>query len=68
MINMKLQHFLDEQKISRRELSRQVNIRQSTINDYCNNTFKSISKENLEKLCKHFECSVNDLIEYKKED
>ncbi|MDB2071404.1 helix-turn-helix transcriptional regulator [Clostridium paraputrificum] len=68
MIKFKLKKLMDDNNIGQRELSRITGIRQSTIGDYYNNTFKHISKENLDKLCKYFNCQVDDIIEYIQED
>lgn len=66
MIYFKLKEIMEEHKIGQRELSRQTSIRQGTISDYVNNTFKMINKEHLEILCEFFDCELNDLVERKK--
>ena len=57
---------MEKHNIGQRELSRQTGIRQGTISDYVNNTFKMINKEHLEILCDFFDCELNDLVERKK--
>lgn len=59
---------MDARNIGQRELSRSVDIRQATIGDYYNNKAKHISIENLDKLCKFFDCKSEYIIEYVKED
>jgi putative transcriptional regulator len=66
MIHLKLKEIMEEHSIGQRELSRQTGIRQGTISDYVNNTFKMINKEHLETLCDFFNCELNDLVERKK--
>ena len=66
MIHLNLKEIMEEHNIGQRELSRQTGIRQGTISDYVNNTFKMINKEHLEILCDFFECELNDLVERKK--
>jgi putative transcriptional regulator len=66
MIHLKLKEIMEEHNIGQRELSRQTGIRQGTIGDYANNTFKMINKEHLEILCDFFDCDINDLVERKK--
>lgn len=66
MIHLKLKEIMEEHNIGQRELSRQTGIRQGTISDYVNNTFKMINKEHLEILCDFFNCELNDLVERKK--
>jgi putative transcriptional regulator len=63
MIILRLKEVMQEHNISQRELSRQTGIRQGTISDYVNNTFKMINREHLETLCDFFNCTVDDLIE-----
>ena len=66
MIHLKLKEIMEKHNIGQRELSRQTGIRQGTISDYVNNTFKMINKEHLEILCDFFDCELNDLVERKK--
>jgi len=67
MIHLKLKEIMESHdNIGQRELSRQTGIRQGTISDYVNNTFKMINKEHLEILCEFFDCELNDLVERKK--
>ena len=66
MIHLKLKEIMEQHNIGQRELSRQTGIRQGTISDYVNNTFKMINKEHLEILCEFFDCEINDLVERKK--
>lgn len=66
MIHLKLKEIMEEHNISQRELSRQTGIRQGTISDYVNNSFKMINKEHLEILCDFFDCDVNRLVERNK--
>jgi putative transcriptional regulator len=65
---MKLHIRMAERKLSQRELSQLTGIRQPTISAYCNDTFVMIPKEHLDILCKYFNCSVNDLVEFVQEE
>lgn len=64
MITMKLNIKMAEKRITQNELSKKLSIRQPTISAYYNDTFKSIKREHIDKLCKFFNCTVEDLIEY----
>jgi putative transcriptional regulator len=66
MIYLKLKEIMEQHNIGQRELSRQTGIRQGTIGDYVNNTFKMINKEHLEILCDFFDLDINDIIERRK--
>ena len=64
MIKMKLHIKMAERRIKQKELAELTGIRQASISAYCTDTFKMIPKEHIDILCKFFNCSVNDLIEY----
>lgn len=64
MVKMKLHVKLAEYRMTQKELSEKTGIRQPTISAYCNDTWKTISKINLDILCDFFDCSIEDLIEY----
>lgn len=63
-IKIKLRILMAERNIKQKELSTATGIRPNTISDMMNDTYKHISKENLDKLCKYFNCKVEDIIEY----
>ncbi|WP_099313469.1 helix-turn-helix domain-containing protein [Clostridium paraputrificum] len=66
-IKIKLRILMAERNIKQKELSTATGIRPNTISDMMNDTYKHISKENLDKLCKYFNCKVEDIIEYIKD-
>lgn len=47
-----LKKELDKKKITQQQLSELTGIRFATINQYCNNNWKSISRTNIEKISK----------------
>lgn len=63
MIKMKLHLLLAERKLTQQELSKATGIRQATISNYYNETYKHIVKEHLDILCNFFNCDISDLIE-----
>lgn len=68
MIKMKLHIKLAEFKMNQKELSEKTGISKNTIGAYCNETNKHIVKEHLDIFCKLFNCKVEDIVEYVKED
>jgi len=64
---MKLHILLAERRLTQQELSYATGIRQSTISNYCNDSYKHLVKEHLNILCNFFNCSVSELIEYKQD-
>ena len=61
---MKLHLLLAEHRLTQQELSYATSIRQSTISNYVNQSYKHIVNTHLDILCKYFKCSIVDLIEY----
>ncbi|MDB2089337.1 helix-turn-helix transcriptional regulator [Clostridium paraputrificum] len=68
MIKIKLHIKLAEFKMNQKELSEKTGISKNTIGAYCNETNKHIVKEHLDIFCKLFDCKVEDIVEYVKED
>lgn len=64
MIKMNLKEILKNKDMTQKELSLKTKIRPATISSYYNNTFSTISKDNLDKLCEVLNCDVSNLIEY----
>jgi putative transcriptional regulator len=64
MIKMKLHLLLAEHQMTQQEFSYATKIRQNTISNYCNNSYKHIVAEHLNLICKYFHCQISDLIEY----
>lgn len=64
MIRMELYLKLEEKGMTQQKVSELTGIRQPSISDYCNNNFRRISRENLNNLCKIFDCDVSDIIKY----
>lgn len=67
MLKCMLKVKLFEYNISQKDLADATGIRLPTISDYCNNKFKSISKDNVEKLCSYFCCDIGDLFKFENE-
>jgi putative transcriptional regulator len=67
LVIIKLESLLKEKEMSQRELSRQTGIRHPTISEMCLNTSKSLPVENLNRICDVLECTISDILEYKKE-
>lgn len=68
MIKMKLHIKLAEYRLTQTEFAKKIGIRQPAVSAYCNDNFKTISKEHLDKMCQFFNCTPNDLIEFTLED
>jgi putative transcriptional regulator len=63
-IKIKLRVKMAEINISQKELAIATGIRPNTLGAYMNDTYKHITKEHLDILCKFFKCTIEDIIEY----
>lgn len=61
---MKLHIKIAEFRTTQKQVSEDTGIRLPTLSAYCNDDFKTIPRRHLDALCKHFNCKVEDLIEY----
>jgi putative transcriptional regulator len=64
MIKVKISDMLGKHKMTRAQLSKETNIRSTTISKYYHETVRHIDVEHLNKFCKIFNCQVGDLLEY----
>lgn len=64
MLTCKIQAKRMEKGISQKQLSNITEIRLPTISDMETNKNKSLSIDNINKLCKYFNCDIGDLWEY----
>jgi putative transcriptional regulator len=67
MVKMKLHVLLAEHNLSQKQISEATGIRQGTISLYASNKFKHIVRTHIDLLCKFFDCTIIDLIEYKRD-
>jgi len=68
MIKIKIAEMLGRHKMSRKDLSEATGIRQNTIGLLYNEEIKRIDVEWLDKICKAFDCSLTDIIDYYPDD
>ncbi len=66
MIKFKIKELLEKNNISRYKLEKYSNMSYRRINDYYFNRVTFIKVEELDELCKIFNCNIQDLLEFKK--
>lgn len=66
MIIFKVKELLEKNKMSRYKLRQYTNMTYTRVNDYYFSRVKSIKIEEIEQLCKVFDCKIQDIIEFKK--
>lgn len=65
MIKFKVKEMLEKQKLSRYKLRQYTSLSYERVNDYYFGRVKAIKVEELEELCKLFNCKIEDIIEFK---
>lgn len=65
MIKFKIKELLEKNKMSRYKLQQYSNLSYRRINDYYFNRVEFIKVQELEELCKLFNCEIQDIIEFK---
>lgn len=66
-LHIKITDMLQERKISKNTICRELDIPRANFNRYCRDEFQRIDANLICKLCEYFECEVGDLIEYIKD-
>ena len=65
MITMNVQQLLDGKKQTRYWLVKEMESNYETVNRICDNRTVALHLETIEKLCKIFDCTPNDLFTIK---
>ena len=68
MIRVKLQEILNREERSLNWVSIKTNIAYTTLHKFCNNKTSSVSYNVLDSLCKLFNCKIEDIITYEKQN
>lgn len=66
MIKIILEETLNKINISRYELAKRTGIQYQIIDNYYKNKVKRYDGYVLERICEALDCSISDIIEYKK--
>lgn len=64
MIFYKLDDLMWQYNVKSRELAKATGIGQSTISGIRNNKYMNVKLQTLNKLCKYFNCTLLDLVDY----
>lgn len=64
MIKCHLSTLMGTKKIKISELARETNLNRNTITLLFKEEASRIDLETIDKLCKYFDCSISDLLEY----
>lgn len=66
MIKLTLDKALEKRHISRYELAKRTGIQYQIIDNYYKNKVKRYDSYVIDRMCEALDCSVSDIIEYKK--
>ena len=64
MIRIKVSELLGKHKMTRKDLADAIGVRPNTIGDLYNENVKKIDVEVLDKICKTFNCEIEEILEY----
>lgn len=64
MVKLNLRSLLNDKRMTQSQLASITKIRPSTICDICNNSSSFLKLDNIDKICKALDCSVQDLITF----
>lgn len=64
-VHIKIMELLQEKGISKNQICKDLNIPRGNFNRYCRDEFQRIDANLLLKLCKYFNCGIEELLEIK---
>lgn len=64
-VHFKIMELLQERGISKNQICKDLNIPRGNFNRYCRDEFQRIDANLLLKLCKYFNCGIEELLEIK---
>lgn len=64
-IHLRITELLEENKISKNRICKDLDIPRGNFNRYCRDEFQRIDANFLLKLCKYFDCEISVLLEIK---
>lgn len=65
-IEIKIEEYLKTNGVSKNKICQNCALQRTQLNNYCKNKVSRVDLSILAKLCDYLDCSVSDLIEYKK--
>ena len=62
-VHLKIMELLQERGISKNQICKDLNLPRGNFNRYCRDEFQRIDANLLLKLCKYFNCGIEELLE-----
>lgn len=66
-VHIRLLELLEENKISKTRICKDLDLQRSNFNRYCRDDFQRVDCNLMIKLCDYFDCKIEDLLEIKEE-
>ena len=66
-VHIRLLELLEENKISKTRICKDLDLQRSNFNRYCRDDFQRVDCNLMIKLCDYFHCNIEDLLEIKEE-
>lgn len=67
-IHMRIMELLEENKISKNKICKDLELPRGNFNRYCRDEFQRIDAKLIIRLCEYFDCTIEDLIEIVEEE
>lgn len=64
-VHLRIMELLQERKISKNKICKDLDLPRGNFNRYCRDKFQRIDANLLIKLCRYFDCSIEDILEIK---
>lgn len=62
-IHLRIIELLEEKRISKTRICRDLNLQRGNFNRYCKDNFQRIDANLIVRLCEYLECDIADLLE-----
>lgn len=62
-IHLRIIELLEEKKISKTRICKDLNLQRGNFNRYCKDNFQRIDANLIVRLCEYLECDIADLLE-----
>ena len=66
-VHIRLLELLEENKISKTRICKDLDLQRSNFNRYCRDDFQRVDCNLMIKLCDYFDCKIENLLEIKEE-
>ena len=64
MIKIKVSDLLGKHKMTRKQLAELASIRPNTVSSLYDESIQRLDKDMLNNICKTFDCTISDVLEY----